>query len=156
MKTLDEVIDAVENCDSVIDDCAHCAYFSEDCENLRPLRADVLSYLKKYRDNFDARNDQVERYQKAAKECEEILTDYVALKQYWAEQQANNPLTWDELRTMEGKPVWVEGSLLLNHWLIIDEVKDDYIICADRFRLSIPLYQDVMGKIWQAYRKERG
>ena len=160
MKTLDEVIDAVENCDSAIDDCAHCAYFSEDCENLRPLRADVLSYLKKYRDNFDARNDQVERYQKAAKECEEILTDYVALKQYWAEQQANNPLTWDELRTMEGKPVWIEAESISvgvspywKDWYIIKSFSnDEFMHCNDGYVWA----KETQGRMWQAYRKERG
>ena len=48
MKTLDEVIKALENCDSAIDDCAGCAYFSEDCENLRPLRDDAVFYLKQF------------------------------------------------------------------------------------------------------------
>ena len=48
MKTLDEVIKTLENCDSAIDDCANCAYFSEDCENLRPLREDAVFYLKQF------------------------------------------------------------------------------------------------------------
>ena len=46
IKTLDEVIWAVEHCDSIIDDCANCPYLYEDCENLRPLRVDALHYLQ--------------------------------------------------------------------------------------------------------------
>ena len=55
MHTLDDVIHAVEVCDSAIDDCKSCAYYKEDCENLRPLREDILYYLKNYKKSIDTR-----------------------------------------------------------------------------------------------------
>lgn len=159
MKTLDEVIKAFEQCKG--DKCYECAYHEKVHANscIAKRNSDALYYLKKYRDNFEARNNQVERYQKAAKDCEEILTDYVALKQYWAEQQANNPLTWDELKQMEGRPVWVEWTKTEeSYWCFVGEWFDDdemriYHIGRD--------YADYIHKtvyipdIVQAYRKER-
>lgn len=142
MLTLDEVIALMEDerrCDAPM------------------YKDDALHYLKKYRDNFDARNDQVERYQKAAKECEEILTDYVALKQYWAEQQSNEPLTWSELKQMEEKPVWIEflnDDPWSNSWWVVGEVRKDDIIIA-QYLDEAELCEDDLGEFWQAYRKER-
>ena len=72
MKPLDEVITALEICDSAIDDCAHCAYYEDDCENLRPLRVDALHYLKMHRsDKLEweaqkkAYEDWIEQYKDA-------------------------------------------------------------------------------------------
>ena len=149
MKTLDEVINALEKC--MADD----AIESEGVY----LAADALHYLKKYRDNYEVRNDQIERYQKAAKECEEILTDYVALKQYWAEQQTNPPLTWDELKSMKGKPVWMEelhnGSRWYGFWDVISDAVDygdeKTVYTKSEMRYEMAEYD----KTWQAYRKER-
>ena len=139
MRTLDEVIKAYE-------------YTYENDPIAWTYGVDALHYLKKYRDNLEARNDQVERYQKAAKDCEEILTDYVALKQYWAEQQENPSLTWDELRQMEGKPVWVvaDGK---ERWRIIREVSSEHLILES----GLPLHRCWLNHPdgWQAYRKER-
>jgi hypothetical protein len=147
MKTLDEVIYLYENRKSLLIGKA-----TRD-----EMEEDILYYLKKYRDNFEARNDQVERYQRAAKECEEILTDYVALKQYWAEQQANNPLTWSELKQMEGKPVWIE-LLGKGHWKGWDVIggfyTDDFGDAMCTARLD-DYYLTDLDKTWQAYRKER-
>ena len=135
MKTLDEVIWAVENCDSAIDDCAHCAYYKEDCENLRPLRADALHYLKEYRklDSLDA----------------------VAFP-----EDDNPPLTWDELKQMEGKPVWVEWcSVERKAWGLNDGT---YVDAFGNDCITIKVLHDLwhfpkkgMGKDWQAFRKER-
>ena len=69
----------------------------------------------------------------------------------------NNPLTWDELKTMEGKPVWVEGMVLKSAWYLILEfdVDEDMMFCVGRYYERIPLHGDRMGTYWQAYRKER-
>lgn len=57
----------------------------------------------------------------------------------------NPPLTWDELKDMEGKPVWIEGPLITGgpHWIIVgpSHLYDGKIVGY--------------GKTWQAYRKER-
>lgn len=68
----------------------------------------------------------------------------------------NEPLTWQELRMMEGKPVWVE-ALLYKQWAIIAYVGEEHI----RFEganLYAPECRVYMGADngWQAYRKERG
>ena len=67
----------------------------------------------------------------------------------------NEPLSWDELKQMEGKPVWVE-SLLYKQWAVIAYIGEEYI----RFEganLYAPECRIYMGEDngWQAYRKER-
>ena len=65
----------------------------------------------------------------------------------------NPPLSWQDLKQMEGKPVWVEGS-----WEIIDSCTEDYFSTdsgAMYFRRNDECYGDY-GTDWQAYRKERG
>lgn len=94
--------------------------------------ADALHYLKAYKED---RND---------------LT---ALRAYWKEQHENNALTWDELKQMEGKPVWVEP---VKEWMLITEIEK----CegADRvWLLSLDGLDYEMGchADWQAYRKEQ-
>ena len=136
MKTLDEVIWAVENCDSAIDDCAHCAYYKEDCENLRPLRADALHYLREY-----------QRLQ-------------IAFLKALADLEDNQPITWDELKQMEGMPVFVEeryrnGDLKSSGWWLIDFWNDDQICLRDQGGNPWNEHRSNYGRDWQAYRKER-
>ena len=100
---------------------------------------DALNYLKEYRklDSLDA----------------------VAFS-----EDDNDPLTWDELKTMEGKPVWIE---MLSHdiwedpahrvdseWWVIGEIRKDDIIAAT-YLDEMELCEEDIGVIWQAYRKER-
>ena len=129
MKTLDEVIKAMETCSAHVKCVDVCPYHKDGCIEYG-MEKDALHYLKEFKSLLTMWNDKLDK------------------------EQTNLPLTWQELQQMEGKPVWVESSLLISNWLIIDEVMEICIICADRFRLSIPLYLDVMGKQWQAYRKE--
>lgn len=63
----------------------------------------------------------------------------------------NPPLTWDELRQMEGKPVWVEEKGMLSIWIIIGDVTENWLYSTD---CNTYRHED-QGKIWQAYRKER-
>lgn len=120
MKTLDEVIHALEVC--MEDD----AIESEGAY----LATDALHYLKAYRelDSLDA----------------------VAFP-----EDDNPPLTWYELRTMEGKPVWVEFEKNGNHWLIITDIKSNGAVGRGVYGENVPLYKDRIGTDWQAYRKER-
>ena len=137
MKPLTEVIEDAERCLLPFPgDCINCPHFDSTDDDLgydcaKKILRDAVEWLKGYHGHI---------------ELDELRDKLTA---------DNSALTWDELKQMEGKPVWVEGSLLLSHWFIIDEIDDDHIICADRFRMSIPLYHDVMGRLWQAYRKER-
>lgn len=67
----------------------------------------------------------------------------------------NEPLTWDELRTMEGKPVWVECKYFIRpHWVILTDVYDEKAMFIGDRIVDSELKEE-MGDVWQAYRKER-
>ena len=90
------------------------------------------------------------------KDMKNLEEDYdILYNKYWREfnqQQANPPLTWDELKTMEGKPIWVEGS-----WEIIDGCYEEYFSTDTGgiyYRKNDECYGDY-GKDWQAYRREK-
>ena len=118
-------------------------YFNNQCqmrhvyltEDSGARFAEALHYLKEYRklDSLDA----------------------VAFS-----EDDNPPLTWDELKTMEGKPVWVEekyrkGDLKSSGWWLIDYWNDDQICLRDQGGNPWFIYQAGMGWAWKAYRKER-
>ena len=76
------------------------------------------------------------------------------------EYRPNDPLTWSELRQMEGKPVWTVESTVtyddnrierIGRWNIIREVTQEHII----FYIGLPYHKSWQGIGWQAYRKER-
>ena len=144
MKTLDEVIDALEICGH--DESPKCPYFDtvhwccceDHMRSIYPLKKDALHYLKEYRD-LKATMDWHE-------EMERIRYRLM-----------NPPLTWDELKQMEGKPVWVEqcnGDT--KGWLLILRTNYDVITCTTKHGNSFYLYKSSYGEKWQAYRKERG
>lgn len=143
METLDEVIRAIENCADVTDDkpminvCEHCIFATIDekgiiCGRL-PMMKDALHYLKLFQ-----------------------------IDQTFDKQMENPPLTWDELRSMEGKPVWIDSVPLVRRWVIIKkfhpiggnknlfdmEVEDGAHFLRKNMRRDDPAW-------WQAYRKER-
>ena len=75
----------------------------------------------------------------------------------------NTPLTWDELKSMEGKPVWVEadGGKYKN-WFIVGNffswfAKEDFDAHVNLYRdgSAMEMSKEVYGSHWQAYRKER-
>ena len=142
MKTLDEVIVALEVCTSGY--CSHpkhgdCPYLDErnDCDT-RQRKLDALHYLKEFQGLSKMWNDKLDK------------------------EQANPPLTWDELRTMEGEPVWIDSVPLVRRWVIIKkfhpiggnknlfdmEVEDGAHFLRKNMRRDDPAW-------WQAYRKER-
>ena len=144
MKTLDEVIVALEVCTSSY--CSHpkhgdCPYLDErnDCDT-RQRKLDALHYLREYRE----KHDEILRMEEALGYCEIM---------------ANPPLTWDELRTMGGKPIWVEYDDHLEgrkrtkfkDWEVIDCILDDWIVVNGEWNY----HKSELGDIWQAYRKER-
>ena len=153
MKTLDEVIKANECCDHGEPDsrCEDCPYngIGACCAE---RESDALHYLK------DMKNLEV---------------DYdILYKKYWREfnqQQANPALTWEQLQSMEGKPVWVEANhafIRYTGWALVGAIDDNYphsiginLITADpdgNYKPSeFMLLKDFIGNTWQAYRKER-
>ena len=80
-------------------------------------------------------------------------------------ETGNDPLTWDELKTMEGKPVWVEylynGAVYKAGWNLIIMADDSLpeipciqLATADGDTKHLEIEWMDMGQ-WQAYRRER-
>lgn len=138
MKTLDEVIKAWEFCPANPETCQGCPYQydagvgAENC-----YKDDALAWLKGYQTHIEL----------------DKLRDKHEAK--------NDPLTWDELRQMEGKPVWYEETnayegdsetIQTKHWDIIKKVYKSQITFYVQEMSSHKSWQ---GIGWQAYRKER-
>ena len=148
MKTLDEVIE----------------YFNHQCkmrhvyltEDAGAWFADALHYLKKYREEDKELGRALNDACNAEAEYNRLVEDL----------ERNDPLTWDELKTMEGKPVWVEeiedDKILFGQWDIISGFS--YSENFDLINYENPIIDFYksgnrtkfgLGKTWQAYRKER-
>ena len=103
-----------------------------------------------------------ELFEKNLKRLQEIFANY---KYEPEEDEDDNPaLTWDELKQMERKPVWVEYNFQIGdkefrdkskRWCIIREFMPwhdtEIIITENGFVLS----KNNQINSWQAYRKER-
>ena len=149
MKTLDEVIKKIEACIEADGHCPACPYeVSESCGD---MDADALHYLKNYLDTKEWLDLEKRNYAEAIKNCERAEAKYT---QMTIDMNRNDPLTWDELKTMEGKPVWVEGDRG-NMWIIVGAFPR---WMPDAFADSVPNIwwkKEDLGKTWQAYKKER-
>lgn len=135
MKTLDEVIEELQYWDTC-NEYPECFYDDE-------VTRDALNYLKEYK----RVQNKIEKI--ALGNIEDTL-----------DKLDNKPLTWDELKLMEGSPVWVEwveivigGSYSIRDWFLIEWIDNNNheIIIRDRHGNQI-LYRD--GSDWQIYRKE--
>ena len=181
MKTLDEVIEVLEDpCDVFTGPEEQAVLYSEDLE-------DALKYLKMYQSDllqFEADRENWESHyrleaEKFNKATEKHLLALKELKQKEAEfkeardrhftayrileerlREGNDPLTWEALRQMEGKPVWMEDNTGYKHyqgWAIILQFlySDTFIryVCNDYSETCVDV--EDLGKTWQAYRKER-
>ncbi|MBP5782303.1 MAG: hypothetical protein J6W04_02060 [Bacteroidales bacterium] len=151
MKTLNEVINALEICSQMDAECDKCPYKATAKGWCEEKDRDALQYLKAYRDDKD---------------------DLTALRAYWKEQHENQPLTWDELKQMLGKPVYLEQywyptedetgatedeTETDKYWAVIDDVQAKRVHVVGK-RLSMGLCKDDLNRQkhggWQAYRKE--
>lgn len=167
MKTLDEVIKVFSEVNKEVG-CGDCQFNdaeSDDipCEMTDCIFADTLHYLKEYRsDKLQYEADR--KLWEAAlfgkvKECEEARARYIAKLKELDIGTLNDPLTWDELKQMKGKPVWVEAESLSvgvspywKDWYIIKSFSnDEFMYCNDGFEWA----KEMQGRLWQAYRKER-
>ena len=167
MKTLDEVIRAVQHCGLVSNfDENHeydggCPY--EDCsvcEKKRMLGKDIIHYLMEYREITDVCHKHGITSVWGHLLPDPDKTDK-SKKLNFDNAYDNDPLTWQELKQMEGKPVWVEYGIdfQAKHWIILPEMACSYRhdrYSRDSFCLGVVrFYKDDIGKEWQAYRKER-
>ena len=144
MKTLDEVIEALARDEYYCIECPlqySCGGAEGGC-----YLSEAARYLHEYQwhmTNPDGDHLQLEK-------CRALLQDFYR----------NVPLTWDELKQMEGKPVWVEddtGTKFYRGWaIILNFLYDDTFllyVCNDYSETCVSI--DNLGKTWQAYRKER-
>ena len=152
MKTLDEVIRANECCDHGEPDsrCEDCPYNGIGACCLE-RESDALRYLKEYKERKETL-----RYwsEKAISEQQNFVDAYMFCKS--ENEKDNNPLTWEELESMEGKPVWVEYEGYAPDWEIIENVGT--LKWADGLFVETNtsiLHKEDQGKTWQAYRRVR-
>ena len=142
MKTLDEVITAFEIC--IVDNdgtCKGCPYSDENGEPIciGDDKEDALHYLREY-----------QRYQKTPScMCHMAMCD------------ENNPLTWNELKHMVGKPVWVEqldsdSGKTYGEWVLIQSgLNFGNVYMVTKCRERVQLWEKEMNSLWKAYRKEK-
>ena len=85
--------------------------------------------------------------------CESCRMEHVQLRAWLAElreikQERNTPLTLDELRKMDGEPVWVQspGIPEYGRWAIVEGVGENCLFLHDDFTCHD------YGKTWLAYR----
>lgn len=129
MKTIDEVIEELQYWDTC-HEYPECFYDDE-------VTRDALNYLKEYK----RVQNKIEKI--ALGNIEDTL-----------DKLDNKPLTWDELKTMEGKPVWVETELI-NGWVIV-EIRDSFMKGREYIKFGLlELSNKDLGKTWQVYKKER-
>ena len=159
MKTLDEVIRWYENRQTTLIGKA----------TREEMQDSVVHYLKEYRDHQQRLLTLCDNYGDAIANCEIAENKYRKMedelndiRREFIEQMKNEPLTWDELRQMEGKPVWIDSVPLVRRWVIIKkfhpiggnknlfdmEVEDGAHFLRKNMKRDDPAW-------WQAYRKER-
>ena len=142
MNTLDEVIKVFETgmliSDKPIDDA------------FRELNSDALHYLKEYKWNQENPDGDHQQLVKARALLQDMFS--------------NEPLTWQELKQMVGKPVWVElldgvgdnknwnGWYVISQFYPVSETDEHIQFCSYH---NLHRAQSNLGKTWQAYRKER-
>ena len=137
MKTLDEVITEMED-EGV---------FPDALQWLQTYRADKLEWEQ-------TRQANEERYQEAVKNCERAENKFITRLKELNIGTLNDPLSWEELRTMEGKPIWVEQTFTHKKYTgwVINKGTDELALITDARSFDRATY----GKTWQAYRKEHG
>ena len=156
MKTLDEVIKALECCQDVrCNDCPYKILFNDDsyvpCDQFEK-EDDVLHYLREYRSEkamweSDRKGylDWIEQYKEAREKHQQAVI----------ELKKNPPLTWDELKQMEGKPVWVEMPNS-GYWIIIERFglsKNDGTEYMETMQNRF--WKENYGSWWKAYKREK-
>lgn len=173
MEKLEMVIQSLE--DQIGDDL-NCEYDDNWIVSKRDV-SEAIDYLKEYRDaketlELEAEGHrrykaeyqdckqsyerEYEKYQEAVKNCETAENKYRRFVEEYAKEKdeefrkilrEDSPLTWDEMRKMEGKPVWID----VTGWEIIDGISDYEMhgsYGTNYFRYGY-------GKEWTAYRNEQ-
>lgn len=141
MKTLDEVIDALEICSQIDAECDKCPYKPTAKGWCEEKDRDALHYLKEYQwqmTNPDGDHQQLLK-------CQALLQDFYR----------NEPLTWDELYSRNGMPIWIEDSFDNGEWYIIEcFTASNRFVAHDRWGDTTLFNKKDMGDVWKAYRRE--
>jgi hypothetical protein len=141
MKTLDEVIDALEICSQIDAECDKCPYKATAKGWCEEKDRDALHYLKEYQwqmTNPDGDHQQLLK-------CQALLQDFYR----------NEPLTWDELCSRNGMPIWIEDSFDNGEWYIIEcFTASNRFVAHDRWGDTTLFNKKEMGDVWKAYRRE--
>ena len=130
---------------------------------------DALHYLTDYRDKNRQLDVEKARYQEAVRNCEEAENKYrmaqdaldaQRLQMMWVDkhfafEEPTDPLTWDELKGMEGKPIWLERPEW-KEWLLVSEIDNDKceMYLRDKWGNGVIVNGRNVG-YWRAYRKEK-
>lgn len=127
-------------------ECSRCPYKATAKGWCEEKDRDALHYLKVLKDISDPLKVKKISHEITCPQCNSVIAILLP--------ESNEPLTWDELKIMEGKPVWLVYDWNNTHfegWIIPDHWEGIFIIDAkDNWALS----ETNMDK-WQAYRKER-
>ena len=149
MKSLDEVIKDLQE---QIDDDMNCEYSINWIIDKHDVE-DAIHYMKELK---EARDIIATAREEARIQIEDFKADIMN------KIADNPPLTWEELRQMEGKPVFIDSIPLVRRWVVIKkfhpyggnknlfdmEVNDGAHFLRKNMRRDDPAW-------WQAYRKER-
>ena len=147
MRALDEVIEIASDWTNGFDEMS--------------IEKQMLHYLKMYRSDMQiyAVNQKLweDELAQKIKDFGDAKDRYIARLKELDIGTLNEPLTWEQLKQMEGKPVWVEllGKGKWKGWDVIGGFDDDdfgFAMCTVR---GDDYYLADLGKTWQAYRKER-
>ena len=139
MKTLDEIIETAPYSGT--------AWTREALYYLMEYRSDKLQYETDRKYWKTELSQKIQAYDDASKKLIEKFKELGI-------GMLNNPLSWDELKQMEGMPVWVETKKFGSHWYLIDVADDIKIVGIGRYRENAWFYRKDMEKNdWRAFRK---
>ena len=107
-------------------------------------REEAIEILRKNRPTSDPRPCGMEL-------CDAVDMAISALRQQERFGEANKTLTLDELRKMDGEPVWVQspGVPEYGRWAIVEGVGENCLFLHDDFTCHD------YGKTWLAYRQKK-
>lgn len=155
MKSLEEVIEAEEICSQMDAECSRCPYKATAKGWCEEKDRDALHYLKVLKDISDPLKVKKNSHEITCPQCNSVIAILLP--------ESNEPLTWDELKAMEGKPVWVEaddgkykGWVVVEKFYSLFENEDlDAHVNLYYFGCSMEYSKEMYRYYWQAYRKER-
>lgn len=158
MKTIDDVLKAYDICinEKSCDDCPYTEHNTEGkwaCSLCGDCTRDTVYYLQQYKKTKELLFDGLKRLEESEKYFIERRAYY---EQAIENFNSNNPLAWDELKQMIGKPVWFEAEsdeIEFRDWMLIAENINNGISLFG-LKMSYFLRMEDYGKTKRAYRKE--